>query len=107
MVQLTDIYDHEPATDNDISSNITLDISKLKSSLEEIVPMLDASNFDVEDLLPALSQLCADTDYAPAVDQIVGLVDDIEYEKATAVAKEILVAASRPTSRGQFSAPLR
>jgi signal transduction histidine kinase/ligand-binding sensor domain-containing protein/HPt (histidine-containing phosphotransfer) domain-containing protein len=86
MIQLNEIYGHEVSTDDVIS----FDNNKLKSALEEIVPMLDASNFDVEELLPALSQLCVETPFASAVEQIVELVDDIEYEKATAVARGVL-----------------
>ncbi len=86
MQQLDLIYPDE--TPEIVSESFS--VEKLKVSLGEIQPLLKASNFEVEELLPALELLCEQTEYAPKVGEIIELVDDLEYEKAAALAADIL-----------------
>ena len=63
---------------------------RLASALAAILPLLERSDFAVEELLPPLQRLCANTPYAEAVERIVADVNELEYERAAIFAAGLL-----------------
>jgi HPt (histidine-containing phosphotransfer) domain-containing protein len=62
----------------------------LYETLLEILPLLETSNFLVEEYFGALQELAANTDYVAAVSKLKALVDDVEYEAAVEHLKQLL-----------------
>ena len=84
--QLRQIYE-----DNDeAESEVEFSAQKFKDSLQSILPLLRNSDFSVEDLLPDLAQMCAQTNYNQEIETLLEYVDEIEYEKAAALTQQLL-----------------
>lgn len=80
------LYPEEQA----VVSTIKFSIEKLKTSLEALLPLLEHSDFSVEDALPAVVQLCKNTEYAQAIALVAECVDDVEYEKSAELVTNLL-----------------
>ncbi len=63
---------------------------KLSEALNRILPLLKASDFGVEDHLPAIKALCHGCEYAAKVNELIESVDDIEFERAADIALDLL-----------------
>jgi two-component system sensor histidine kinase/response regulator len=87
MAALDKVYPDELTDDEGVSFSV----GQLKHMLTQLMPMLESSDFAVENKLPALKQLCANTEFADDVDELIEFVDDIEYEKAVEVAERVLM----------------
>lgn len=62
----------------------------LRQVLDKILPLLETSNMAVEDSMPRLNELAAESEHAAQIDEIVRCVDDIEYENAADITQQLL-----------------
>ena len=74
----------------DIGENTEFCGDKLRDALLVVLPLLRTSNFSVEDHLPGIAALCQGGEYQGQVNEMIALVDDIEFEQATEIAEQIL-----------------
>lgn len=68
---------------------------KLKDYLTNIAPLLQSSDFGVEQYMPALLALVKDSPLDLKIQQLVDWVEDVEFEKASALAEQLLSNLSR------------
>ncbi|OUR69666.1 hypothetical protein A9Q77_08240, partial [Marinomonas sp. 42_23_T18] len=68
---------------------------KLKDYLTNIAPLLKSSDFSVEQYMPALSALVKDSPLDVKIQQLVDWVEDVEFEKASALTEQLLSNLSR------------
>ena len=88
--QLDGLFDDVDTTPVESNTNMVFDTALLRDMLTQLLPLLETSNIEVDDVLPQLQSLCAGTVYAEQVAEMVELVDDIEFEKAYEVAEQML-----------------
>lgn len=79
--QLSEIYPNSPVTYSTLETE-AFSIDQLQALLSQVLPLLQASSFEVEELLPQLSDFCYETEFHPQVLNIIDLVDELEYEDA-------------------------
>ncbi|NQY65416.1 MAG: Hpt domain-containing protein [Alteromonadaceae bacterium] len=79
------IYAETPVADKEVFSSL-----RLKQDLTQLLPLLQTSDFAVEEPLSVLQDMCISSDYASVINDITQYVDDIEYEKATVAATQLL-----------------
>ena len=68
---------------------------KLKDDLQRILPLLKSSDFSVEQYIQALLELVKGSPLEAQIQQLVDWVDDVEFEKASALAEQLLNSVSR------------
>ncbi|MEY8200875.1 MAG: response regulator [Colwellia sp.] len=81
---LSSIYDVAPA-----GMIVPFSIERLIHELNKIRPLLQASDFSVEQYFPKIEALCIDSEYSPYIKKIIAHVDDIEYEEAALHAERL------------------
>jgi CheY-like chemotaxis protein len=62
----------------------------IKASLATLLPLLQKSDIEAEDDMPQLLQLCTNSPFIDDIKEMASYVNDVEYEKAAAVASRIL-----------------
>lgn len=70
----------------DIDSRINL-----KSTLRKVLPLLEQSDFKVENYFHALHHKSMNTQYSEDITQIIQNITDIEYEQAAKLVRQLLV----------------
>jgi CheY-like chemotaxis protein len=63
---------------------------KLRKRLLQILPLLQKSDLEVEEQLPALVRFCQGSQYAQAVNELIELIDDVEYEQSVVKAQGLI-----------------
>jgi signal transduction histidine kinase/CheY-like chemotaxis protein/HPt (histidine-containing phosphotransfer) domain-containing protein len=86
LLDLSDIFTQETTSE----TNAIFSEAKLKQDLEQIMLLLQASDFSVEEQLSLLKDMCANTEYFKVIEYIIQCVDDIEFENAAKATTELL-----------------
>ncbi|NQZ12567.1 MAG: response regulator, partial [Algicola sp.] len=86
LTDLQSIFEQHATVQNETVFSAEL----LTDTLNMILPLLETSCFSAEDHMSTLSELCANTQFAAQVAEIVDLVDDIEYDSAFEKASDLL-----------------
>ena len=86
--QLNLAFDEPPAP----QQVLPYDAMRFGQLLLKILPLLEASNIAVDDLMPELLAISRDSEYADDVEKLAELVDDIEYEAASVLACALVEA---------------
>jgi len=74
---------------------VSFSIESLRSDLDKIRPLLEASDFSVEKYLPRIQTMCKNSEYSSFINNIIELVDNIEYEEASEYAEKLYVEISQ------------
>jgi signal transduction histidine kinase/CheY-like chemotaxis protein/HPt (histidine-containing phosphotransfer) domain-containing protein len=74
---------------------VAFDPQQFLGQLEALVPLLDSTDFDAEDLLGEMMIQCEGTEYLDAVKSMIDSVDSIEFEEAAEVAGKLLKNLTR------------
>ena len=90
ITELSEIMFNKVQTDETVQMT-----AKLKDSLNNIMPLLKSSDFSVEQYMPALMTLVKSTPLEVKVQQLVEWVDEVEFEKASALTEQLLNNLSR------------
>ncbi|NQZ07929.1 MAG: response regulator [Algicola sp.] len=70
------------------------DPQQFRQKLKVLLPLLDSTNFDAEDLLGEMIVQYEDTEYVDAVKSMIADVDDLEFEAAGETAEGLLAKMS-------------
>ena len=89
LQDLAELYQSQPDA---LAEQPQTDFSprQLLMSLNELLPLLQHSDFAAEELLPGLARLCRETEYEPQIATLSAFVDDVEFEKAVEVVERLL-----------------
>ena len=90
IIELSDIMNDKAHAKEILQIN-----TKLKDSLETILPLLKSSDFSVEQYMPAILSLVKASPLEEKVQQLADWIEDVEFEKATALAEQVLSNLSR------------
>jgi len=74
---------------------VSFSIESLRSDLDKIRPLLEASDFSVEKYLPRIQTMCKNSEYSSFINNIIELVDNIEYEEASEYAEKLYAEISQ------------
>ncbi|OUR62991.1 hypothetical protein A9Q74_01890 [Colwellia sp. 39_35_sub15_T18] len=74
---------------------VSFSIESLRSDLDKIRPLLEASDFSVEKYLPRIQTMCKNSEYSFFINNIIELVDNIEYEEASEYAEKLYAEISQ------------
>lgn len=81
----------EPLFDEaELGENTEFCGDKFRDALLMILPLMRTSNFSVEDHLPGIAALCQGGEYENQINEMIELVNDIEFERATEIVEQIL-----------------
>lgn len=84
LVELNLVFDQ---TEHD---NVDLKID-FEATLRQVLPLLEQSNFQVENYFHVLQQESKNTEYDKDIIQIIQNINDIEYERAAKLVRQILI----------------
>jgi signal transduction histidine kinase/DNA-binding response OmpR family regulator len=73
---------------------VSFSLENLLSDLDKIRPLLEASDFSVEEYLPRIQAMCKNSEYSFVINKIIELVDNIEYEDASEYAEKLYAQIS-------------
>lgn len=65
-------------------------VETFKNALLVVLPLLRTSNFSVENHLPGIVAICQGGVFETRIKEVMALVDDIEFERATEITEQIL-----------------
>ncbi len=71
---------------------VDVSLYDIKDCVEKLVPLLEKSDFSSEGVLARLHALCLDTEYEIYVQQLLDLVDSIEFEEASLIAQTLMTS---------------
>lgn len=86
LMDLQGVYNQYQVSEEKVDFSLL----RLKQGLEQMIPLLKAYDFSVEDIVLALKNMCDQTPYENKVNNIVEYINDIEYEKASIAAVNFL-----------------
>lgn len=86
MAQLSVIF----VQNSEVVVKVDYDPNLFTQQLKTLLPLLESTNFDAEDLLGEMIILCEDTEYIDAVKGMLADVDDIEFDAASETAQGLL-----------------
>jgi HPt (histidine-containing phosphotransfer) domain-containing protein len=89
MNQFHPLYPDQNANIDDATLE-AFDIHKFKSALVTLLPLLVSSDFSAEQQLVDIRQMSNQSDYADKIAEIIEFVDDIEFEEATKLARDLI-----------------
>ncbi|MCJ8268787.1 MAG: response regulator, partial [Psychrosphaera sp.] len=90
MAQLAVIFVENSA----VVVKVDYDSKLFAQQLKALLPLLESTNFDAEDLLGEMIIQCEDTEYIDAVKSMLADVDDIEFDAAGETAEGLLAKVS-------------
>jgi signal transduction histidine kinase/DNA-binding response OmpR family regulator len=79
---------------NQTELTVSFSIENLINDLDKIRPLLKSSDFSVEKHLPGIQVMCKNSEYSLAINKIIELVDNIEYEEASEYADKLYAQIS-------------
>jgi two-component system sensor histidine kinase/response regulator len=86
MTDLSIVVIDLPTTTEVIDFSVLL----LQQGLLQVIPLLKAYDFAVEDIIIALQNMCKSSVYESRIDDIAEHINDIEYEQASSAVKTLL-----------------